>query len=662
MPNRINSVTLFCVGWFLTMMSLLVAFGRPLVTFIHMWQVEIAAALFLAASCAFVLVRAPQRFRVPTHDELKFIILPIVLLICWSAFSTFWANSWKSAIHHTLVWLLFLIFYLFVRAILETRHGFRDLGLTLVTALAIFSLGAVAAYISYLVFGGEVSVGIKYAKYGEQINTVLPLLLASVVRLQGRRFWIGVISIALLWLLIYCSLGRINLILFATGFLGIVALIFALPRFHRYRKKILIATAAVAISPLFLQVFGLFFEAGSDVPLVAQRLGDRESISSSNNFRKLAIGVAFDMIEAHPVAGLGADNFGMEFNEYRRRYATEHPDDPVLTEAEDTLPERAHNEYLQIFSELGIVGGGIAMWFVAGLGIMAFRAIRNLGHRSLFGPSAVLGVALFCISSLVSSFSFRLIQNGFVFLFVLAVAAKYFLENTEARQERTIAPTAWVRGLAIIGLAGCLLLGGYWSLRLYSAHLTNEANYTPALDEATRLFTLAEQLDVENPVVRNSHGLRLFDEKRYSEAVPLLAEAIRIGQARSVDFSYLASAYRLSGDNAAAEEAMGNAFQLYPMSVFVLTRYAELLESNGKSNEAKQLLARAKAINPREANTWWGLLTEGSDSAAARALSNNEDFKPLMDLKPLNAVYAIRLERELRFPAEAKRVDFSGFR
>jgi hypothetical protein len=103
---------------------------------------------------------------------------------------------------------------------LETRNGFRDLGLTLLAALAIFSIGAIAGYVSFLVFGGENSLGIRHAKYGEQINTILPLLLVSVIRLKGRQFWIGVLSVATLWLLIYCSLGRINLLLLRVGFLA----------------------------------------------------------------------------------------------------------------------------------------------------------------------------------------------------------------------------------------------------------------------------------------------------------------------------------------------------------------------------------------------------------------------------------------------------------
>jgi Tfp pilus assembly protein PilF len=153
--------------------------------------------------------------------------------------------------------------------------------------------------------------------------------------------------------------------------------------------------------------------------------------------------------------------------------------------------------------------------------------------------------------------------------------------------------------------------------------------------------------------------MRLFQEKRYEEAVPPLSEAIRIGRARSVDFSLLASAQSISGDDLSAEKTMEEARKLYPRSVFVLARCAHLLHSNGKVGEAEKMLELAKGINPREANTWWTFLNEGSNAAAAKALKNDVDFKPLMDLRPLNAVYAVRAEREIRFPDEAKSFDFT---
>src|SRR6185436_9357423 len=140
----------------------------------------------------------------------------------------------------------------------------------------------------------------------------------------------------------------------------------------------------------------------------------------------------------------------------------------------------------------------------------------------------------------------------------------------------------------------------------------------------TRLYTLSAKLDDENPDARNNQGMRLFQEKRYSEAVPLLSEAIHIGRGRSVDFSFLSSAQILSRDDIGAEITMADALKLYPQSVFVLARYAHLLELNGRTTESTKMLDRAKRVDRREANAWWAFLNEGSNAAAAKALKNKD--------------------------------------
>ncbi|HEV8592148.1 MAG TPA: O-antigen ligase family protein, partial [Pyrinomonadaceae bacterium] len=526
---------------------------------------------------------------------------------------------------------------------------------------------------SLLVFGGNNLLGI-HAKYGEQIVTILPLLLVGVTRLEGRRLWIGAISIALLWLLIFCSFGRINLFLFGAAFFTTAALVVLTQRSRGsgriYNaasdnndfpiaaspsspfKKILIIAAVVILSPMLVQLFTLLSEKPDISPVVVQRLGDDQALDSSNDFRKLMAGISREMILSHPLAGIGADNFGSETNSYREQYASKYPEDRSLAQADDNIPERAHNELLQIVAELGIVGGIIALWIVAGIVLMAWRAANRLKEPSLFGAAAVIGLAMFLVSSLVSSYSFRLIQNGFVFFFVLAVAAKYLTKEGDGW-----APTeSRVRILSAAGLVCCVLLASYWTIRLASVYHVKQANYTRSLFEAERQYSLAESLDDENPDARYYHGMRLFQEKRYAESVPYMAAAIIKGRGRSVDFSYLTSAQRLAGDSSGAELTMAKSLKLYPRSVFILTRYAELLKANGKESESASFLEKARSLNRRDANAWWTFLNEGSNAAAASAFHDPAEYTPLMDLIPLDAVYAFRNEREIRFPEEKLRL------
>ncbi|MCA1609114.1 MAG: hypothetical protein LC730_06635 [Acidobacteria bacterium] len=139
-----------------------------------------------------------------------------------------------------------------------------------------------------------------------------------------------------------------------------------------------------------------------------------------------------------------------------------------------------------------------------------------------------------------------------------------------------------------------------------------------------------------------------------------MAEAIDTGRARSVDFSHLASAQSLPGDNAAAEQTMAEAGKMYPQSAFVLARYSYVLAANEKTEDAEPMLAKARTRNLLDANAWWALFWNGSDATSAEAHKSPGEFTPLMDLRPINALYAVRDERFVRFPEEGKRLDLLG--
>jgi O-antigen ligase len=651
---RPKAAILFCCGLTLVLLSLWLPFIPNWLTFVHMWRVELFASVFLLITLVFVLYRS-GRFEISSPlstEEYKFIVAPILMFIAWSALSAVWANSWKSAIHHALVWSEYLVFYCIVRDSLERDGGYRRLMYVFVGTLLMYALPAVAGYVAVVTVGGGNTLGIRFARFGEQVFTIIPLLLVGVARLRGRKFVVGTVSAAALWLLIFCSLGRANYILFGCGFAATGVLIFSVRRYRRYHKRFLVTAAALAAATVI----------ASSLPLIApqveqtsvNRFRDEEGLSASNDFRKLMISLSTEMFAAHPIVGVGADNFGFEVNKYREAHAARFSDDPHLAQAENEIPERAHNEYLQIAAELGIVGLAIFAWFLTGIGLMVYRALPGLGKLPPHAHAAVIGVGLFLAGSLVTSYSFRLIQNGFVFFFVLAVAAKFLFRNRDAHKSApAMLPVVNFRLATVGGIVACLLLAVYCTVRVSSMIVTERANYTTDITEASELYWLAMRLDDENPFARNNFGMRLFNERHYAEAVPLLNEAVDMGVATSTDFSYLASAQSLGADNIGALATMKRATLYYPRSVFALTRYGVLLKENGEQNEADKVLTAARQINPKSANTWLSVITEGPKVASERAVKEKE-FAAVMDLQPQRSIYAAVTERLIRFPEEQK--------
>lgn len=625
-------------------------------TFIHMWKAEFVASAFLLSSLGYVLYRSSRSsISFSLHKrEVQFVVLPIGAFIIWSAISVSWAPSWKSAIHHTLVWSQYLVFYLLCRSVIDSKNGYKRLLKVITTAFVLVSLPAIVEYTSFLVFGGATNLGLRYARYGEQVNTLLPLVIAGVLATRKNPFLVGIAALSALWLLIFVSLGRTNIVLFAVSAALVGGFVFVFKRFREYRFKAVVIALALISSLIPLHVFSLF-SSDPNLP-VLRRVNDETAIGSSNGFRKLMASISLEMFKQHPLTGVGADNFGMQLNDYRAAYAAKDPSDPNLVNAENEIPERSHNEYLQILAELGVVGGAIFAWLLAGIGLMAYRAIKE--RKSLTALAAVSGVIVFLLSSLVTSYSFRLIQNGFVFFFVLAVAAKLSLRDRKNRDDRRVNfSPAQVKWFSLVGMTACLLLIGYSSLRVASVIYGSKANSVQSLEEAIPIYETSIRLDSENPDVEFDLGFRLMDAKRYSEASLHLERSIKIGRAPSISYSYLATSYLMGGDAVAAEKAFANAVTMYPLSAFARTRHAFLLQKAGYFRAAEIELANASRLNAADSATWWTLMNDGAKKATEDA-NADKSISPIMDLIPTPAVYAILFERIIEHPEEKSTLDF----
>ena len=651
---------LFWIGWCLVLLAGWIPILTKLHTFINMWRVELAASIFFSVVLHIIYKQRASVFNLQiSAREFNFIVLPLAAFVIWSACSMAWAVSWKSALYHTLIWVEYLIFYLVARRVLNLQNGYKN-SITLLTIMfLIVGIPAIIEYCSLIVFGGATTLGVRYSKYGEQINTIFPLLAVGVLRLNGTRFAVGLSALTTFWLFTVCTFSRTNLLLFVCGAAAIAAMVFAFKRFHKYRFKTSLAAIALMVAPLLMHSFVL---SGDDLtsPVVA-RMTNNAGTVSSGNFRKFMWTVSAEMFRTNPIAGVGAANLGINFNDYRANYASRNPTDVNLAIAENELPERSHNEYLQIIAELGIVGGLIFTWFLSGVGLMFVAAFKRRRHISIFPVAALIGAALFLTSSVVTSYSFRLMQNGLVFFFVLAVAAKFFFDS-QSRQKHfgklTISPRLLKFGSAL-GTAACLLLAINCVTRASSAYFSAQALAQIDVEHAAPYFETAFRLDDENPSAHFDYAINLLHAQKFDEAAGHFRRSIELQRASSIDYSYLATAQTLNGDLRGAEETMRRAVEIFPRSPFARMRYADLLQKNGKNDLSLIERNTARQINEKQAQGWWNLITEGANKAAQKSFQDADAADAPMNLFPHTALYAVLSERELLDPNEKIKLDFT---
>ena len=642
--------------WPIVMLALLTPFALPSILVGHPWKAELVLSIILSSIILYIFIRRP---RIETSlglssEPVRSIVLPIIAFVLWSGISLIWANSTESVIHHTLVWSIYLLFFLSALYIVSSDRLLRLSFFSLAAAVSIIGIVCIIEYLLRDTI--DVTFAFRYARYAEVWATLLPVFFSFALRLKGNHVIWAAFVISILWLGVLFSSSRGALIAALAGLavFGILRL-FANKK-RNDRKKLLFAASFLLLLGILTQLPTLIASNDRKVSTLTRMATSSESDpanSISQNVRFLFWAVGLEIIKTHPVIGIGADNYGLEFNNYREKLSSNPENRLYVQNSEDAIPERAHNEYLQIVSELGIVGGIIFLALLYGILKVGFTEIKNgaASSANILSHAAIGGMVAFLVSSAVSSFSFRLVQNGVVFIFLLALLLRNSVKRTRLIAKQ---PTVLSRpNLAFlsIGLLLCIGMFAFSSLKAASLYLTSEAEHEQNFEKAQSTFVKAIELDKANSAAYFSYGITLLNNKSYSKAAVELSKAIRNGIATSTAYSYLISSHSLASENEMANAVAADSVNHYPYSTFLRVRYGVLLDESGLTEEANAQFEIAQSIDASQSQTWKLFITQGPYRAADAGRAGIGVAK-MSDLLPRDAVYAVMAERNIRFPHE----------
>ncbi|HEX8264374.1 MAG TPA: O-antigen ligase family protein [Pyrinomonadaceae bacterium] len=657
---------LICAIWAFALAVPLIPFPTPAALVGHPWKVELAAStiLSLLLFCFLIQTRKNERQFSISKQVFTLIFLPCCALILWSAASAFWAGSISSVVHHTLIWAGYLIFFLFAARIVSDKNLFKT---------SVASLGAVIAIISascILEFTFSEAVieqfGFRYSRYAEIFAVLLPLFFSFILRLKGKRL-IGAISITFaLWLAILFTTSRSALLASLVGLFVFVSLRVFTGKTFVEKKRLVLAVFGIVLLAASVQfsIFSSTENKATTLSRFASQVDKSADNSVSQNIRLLFYQVGLEMFSQNRLLGVGADNFGLEFNKYRQSFSA-NPENKSLAAQQDwRLPERAHNEYLQILTELGVIGGIFFSCFIFGIFKLGFGEIKKLKNDryNILTHAAAAGIAAFLVSSFFSSFSFRLMQNGLVFFFLLAILLRKHFQKKAPKKapEKSVQlylPRQAKLAFASIALALCLSLTFFSALKAASQFYVYQGERQTDFETAQIYFENAAMLDPANASTNLSYGLRLLNENRYRESAAQLREAVDKGINTTVSYSYLISAQTLSNELEQAEKTNAEAVRIFPYSVFMRVRYASLLEKLHLKDESVKQYESARQLDKKQAETWRLLINDGAFAASQRAKTDKEILN-LMELYPSPALYAVLTEREILYPEEKSKFNF----
>jgi O-antigen ligase len=261
----------------------------------------------------------------------------------------------------------------------------------------------------------------NFAGYME-MTLALPLGLMFSGAIENEKRLLYLTAIALMGIALFMSGSR-------GGMISFVAMIFFLIVLSGFGSKVdgMTTEGAERVRAVVLKV-GLAFTMLLAIVVAVTLIGGESSVSrfvDSVNASDPTTGrtqiwsVTLNIIKAHPVMGAGLGAYGVAYTPFDQRNGT-------------NRPEQAHNDYLQVLADAGIVGAILGIFFIAALFRIGFKRRRS---PDIFRRGVATGALAGCFAVLVHSFfDFTLHTTSNALLFLTMVG----LATTGSRVERVV--------------------------------------------------------------------------------------------------------------------------------------------------------------------------------------------------------------------------------
>ncbi len=322
------------------------------------------------------------------------------------------------------------------------------------------------------------------------------------------------------------------------------------------------------------------------------------------------------MVRDNPVLGVGLGNHSVRYPAYARAAVV----DPLWGTRSQL--DYAHNEYLQAWAELGIVGLALLLWLgtaIAALLRGAYQDVPTLSasHLSMAAAAGLLGIAV----DAAFSFPFRRAVPPLV-------AAVYLGLLASRARHRTVTTPAWAKWLAAAAAGAALVATARLQMRWIRAdwHVQRAHEAEARRDWPTALAQAeaARGHNVHPKEARFAAGmayLALGDPRRAASA---FEEILASYPHDLVTLVNLSLAFTGSGDLPKALESVRGAIALKPDEPVLHFRAASLLASLGDAEGALEEHRLAARSDPRSRfyQFQWGVaaMQSGAFAEAEQAL------------------------------------------
>ncbi len=367
------------------------------------------------------------------------LILPIFLFYGWAFISIFWAYNRFESMISLLDWGAGIITFLLVSNALRKPED------TKLIIHAIFMTGILLAFLGWNQYLLGVDWVQQHAPPSATFNNknmaaqygvlVMPLGIGLFLSAQKRlEYWLYALGTMLIFVFVMYTFTR-NTYLNFTGILAALILLLVLNRFYGHRLNFPKEKIFVFFFACFLALFSLMWNKTGWIGLEYfdhlfgrfNTIGTEARLDGKGIPRVAMWFNSLEMIKDHFITGVGIGNWMV----YYPVYQTSAIIDFEMSESVQHI--NAHNDYVEILSDLGIIGLGLLM-------LLCFTLFRT-GLKTFFGhidnPNRfiVLGVMLGCVGIGINAFfSFPFKQPAPIMVFCAYLG---ILANEYARVNNT---------------------------------------------------------------------------------------------------------------------------------------------------------------------------------------------------------------------------------
>jgi len=311
----------------------------------------------------------------------------------------------------------------------------------------------------------------------------------------------------------------------------------------------------------------------SAITVTERALSTFDEQDPSINTRLLMWKTTFEMIKERPVFGSGIGTFKMNYLDYQADFLQNNPDYIKFS----GKAAEAHNEYLQMWAEIGIIGLGIFI----GIILMFFNLIINYLKKNksekekiiVFG--LVLGITCFLIHCLFT-FPLHVPTLGSTFFILLGLTVGYIgefdLNKTNKKniiwKKLNQKKQRWIEIVFIFLISVCMIFViNMLVIKPYIAELYYfkgmRCNVENNFCEALPNFDYAAQLDPYNGRILHALGTTYYHLDIQDEAQKVLQRTKYYFNDRNI-YRNLGLSYMQSGNYQEAEKEFKHAIYLDP--------------------------------------------------------------------------------------------------